>query len=219
MVQRAKVDAAFRLVIVDGVPYIHRYHHVFQTRDVFTIWGILQLLRRHQGRVPDLDLMFNCEDMPVVRTPASGSIPPPPLFRYCKDDSTVDIVFPDWSFWGWPEVNIRPWQTMSRELREESERQPWQHREPYAYWKGNPDVATTRKDLMRCNVQGVRRGQVVVRERKVCDGVWLADALRRNQVSRLCESWAQTGPTLLAYTQERRMSCHQAGRGMGQCPS
>ncbi|KAL8124550.1 hypothetical protein AgCh_012268 [Apium graveolens] len=26
---------------------------------------------------------------------------PPPLVRYCADDSTLDIVFPDWSFWGW----------------------------------------------------------------------------------------------------------------------
>lgn len=25
-------------------------------------------------------------------------------------------------------------------------------REPYAYWKGNPSVAETRQDLMKCNV-------------------------------------------------------------------
>jgi hypothetical protein len=25
-------------------------------------------------------------------------------------------------------------------------------REPYAYWKGNPAVAETRQDLMKCNV-------------------------------------------------------------------
>lgn len=25
-------------------------------------------------------------------------------------------------------------------------------REPYAYWKGNPEVAETRKDLLKCNV-------------------------------------------------------------------
>ncbi|KAJ4954458.1 hypothetical protein NE237_011241 [Protea cynaroides] len=27
----------------------------------------------------------------------------------------------------------------------------WIDREPYAYWKGNPKVAETRKDLMKCN--------------------------------------------------------------------
>ena len=25
----------------------------------------------------------------------------PSLFRYCACDGTLDIVFPDWSFWGW----------------------------------------------------------------------------------------------------------------------
>ena len=26
------------------------------------------------------------------------------------------------------------------------------NREPYAYWKGNPTVAETRQDLLKCNV-------------------------------------------------------------------
>ncbi|XP_020572569.1 O-glucosyltransferase rumi homolog [Phalaenopsis equestris] len=151
MLDLAAPLAAFRLIIVDGHPYIHHYHPVFQTRDLFTIWGILQLLRRYPGQIPDLDLMFNCEDMPVVHAP-NGGRSPPPLFRYCKDDTTLDIVFPDWSFWGWPEVNIRPWNTLAEELNEANERLPWREREPYAYWKGNPDVAGTRGDLMKCNV-------------------------------------------------------------------
>ncbi|KAH0460825.1 hypothetical protein IEQ34_008400 [Dendrobium chrysotoxum] len=94
--------------------------------------------------------MFNCKDTPVVH--AINGHSPPPLFRYCKDDTTLDIVFPDWSFWGWPEVNIRPWEKQTDELREANERLPWRKREPYAYWKGNPDVAGTRGDLMKCNV-------------------------------------------------------------------
>ncbi|KAK8951206.1 hypothetical protein KSP39_PZI004039 [Platanthera zijinensis] len=149
--ESAEIHAAFRIVIINGRAYIRHYHSVFQTRDTFTIWGIIQLLRRYPGRVPDIDLMFNCEDMPVV-LPAVAGTPPPPLFRYCKDDSTVDIVFPDWSFWGWPEVNIRWWGALSEELREANEAQKWSKRKPYAYWKGNPDVAEVRGDLMKCNV-------------------------------------------------------------------
>ena len=102
MVAGAQKFADFRLVILDGRVYMEKYRGAFQTRDVFTLWGILQLLSRYPGRIPDLELMFNCGDMPVV--PYAGrrdSPPPPPLFRYCKDDSTADIVFPDWSFWGW----------------------------------------------------------------------------------------------------------------------
>ncbi|CAD6246273.1 unnamed protein product [Miscanthus lutarioriparius] len=152
-VERGRDRAAFRLVVVDGRAYVETYHRVFQTRDTFTQWGIAQLLARYPGRVPDLDLMFNCEDMPEVRAADFAAAPfhAPPLFRYCKDDSTLDIVFPDWSFWGWPEVNIRPWAPLLEEMAAEMARLPWAEREPYAYWKGNPSVSGERGDLLRCN--------------------------------------------------------------------
>lgn len=153
MVEGARDKANFRLVVVGGRAYLDKYHGAFQTRDVFTLWGFLQLLRQHPGRVPDFDLMFNLDDPPVVRAADRGpGGAPPPLFRYCKDDSTVDIVFPDWSFWGWPEVNIKPWEVLLEELKKGNERIKWKHREPYAYWKGNPWVAPTRQDLIKCNV-------------------------------------------------------------------
>ncbi|WOL06066.1 O-glucosyltransferase [Canna indica] len=155
MVEKAKRTANFRLVVVGGKAYVQRYHQSYQTRDVFTIWGILQLLRRYPGRVPDLDLMFDCVDWPVVRASdyqRRNASTPPPLFRYCGDDSTLDIVFPDWSFWGWPEINIKPWELLRGELKEGNDRVKWRDREPYAYWKGNPAVAITRQDLLKCNV-------------------------------------------------------------------
>ena len=106
MVERAeKMSLAnFRLIIVKGKAYVVTYRGSFQTRDIFTQWAILQLLRRYPGRVPDLDLMFNCGDPPVVlsRTfSGPNATSPPPVFNYCKDENTLDIVFPDWSFWGW----------------------------------------------------------------------------------------------------------------------
>jgi hypothetical protein len=104
MLDRARLTATFRLVVLDGHAYVQRLRPAFQTRDLFTIWGVLQLLRRYPGRVPDLELMFDCVDWPVVRTHlyrGEYARIMPPLFRYCGDDSTLDIVFPDWSFWGW----------------------------------------------------------------------------------------------------------------------
>jgi hypothetical protein len=104
MVERANRTANFRLVIVKGRAYVEKYQRAFQTRDVFTLWGILQLLRRYPGQVPDLELMFDCVDWPVIKTRDSqgpNASDPPPLFRYCGDDDSLDIVFPDWSFWGW----------------------------------------------------------------------------------------------------------------------
>ncbi|PKA53918.1 protein glucosyltransferase [Apostasia shenzhenica] len=103
MVERGRRTANFRLVVLGGRAYLERYRRSFQSRDVFTLWGIVQLLRRYPGRIPDLDLMFDTVDWPVINAAdyrGRDAAPPPPLFRYCGDDSTLDIVFPDWSFWG-----------------------------------------------------------------------------------------------------------------------
>ncbi|KAL5744600.1 hypothetical protein ACOSQ2_027716 [Xanthoceras sorbifolium] len=155
MIERARKTANFRLVVVKGRAYVETFEKAFQTRDVFTLWGVLQLLRRYPGKVPDLEMMFDCVDWPVIKSrdyngPDAPS--PPPLFRYCGDDDTLDLVFPDWSFWGWAEVNIKPWETLLNNLKEGNNRMKWIEREPYAYWKGNPVVAETRQDLLKCNV-------------------------------------------------------------------
>lgn len=104
MVERAKKTADFRLVIVNGRVYIEKYRNSFQTRDVFTWWGILQLLRRYPGRLPDLDLMFHCGDKPTISLSEyqrPNAMAPPPVFHYCGNNWTLGIIFPDWSFWGW----------------------------------------------------------------------------------------------------------------------
>nr|CAB3496883.1 unnamed protein product [Digitaria exilis] len=157
MVDRARATANFRLVVIRGRAYVERIAPAFQTRDLFTIWGILQLLRLYPGRVPDLDLMFDCVDWPVVHADqyeGENATVLPPLFRYCGDNETLDIVFPDWSFWGWPEINIKPWDALQKELSSGNQRVKWMNREPYAYWKGNPDVAAKRQELVKCNVSG-----------------------------------------------------------------
>ena len=105
-VEAGKGVATFRLVVLQGRVYVETYHKSFQTRDVFTIWGIVQLIRVYPGRLPDLDLMFECGDYPVVNkvhyAAGGGSAPIiPPVFHYCGDDISFDIPFPDWSFWGW----------------------------------------------------------------------------------------------------------------------
>ena len=96
--------ATFRLVVLKGRVYVETYQRAYQTRDVFTIWGIVQLIRVYPGKIPDLDLLFECGDFPVVDKAryGGGSAPLiPPLFHYCGDDGSFDIPFPDWSFWGW----------------------------------------------------------------------------------------------------------------------
>jgi len=104
MVETGRHASHFRLVIVNGKVYVHKIRKVFQTRDVFTIWGILQLLRLYPGKIPDLDLMFQCGDKTVVLKKyfeGPEAMSPHPVFHYCGDENSHDIVFPDWSFWGW----------------------------------------------------------------------------------------------------------------------
>ncbi|XP_057980860.1 uncharacterized protein LOC131166379 isoform X4 [Malania oleifera] len=154
VVESAKDGASFRLVIVGGRAYIEKYHDAFQTRDVFTIWGILQLLRLYPGRLPDLDLMFRCGDTQVVKKSdynGSNAKPPPPMFGYCRNDETLTIVFPDWSFWGWPEIHIKPWESLIEELEEGNKKSMWIEREPYAYWKGNIYTNAQRERLLQCH--------------------------------------------------------------------
>ncbi|KAL5981538.1 hypothetical protein ACLOJK_015600 [Asimina triloba] len=155
-VESAMKLATFRLVVLNGSVYVDTYHGAFQTRDVFTQWGILQLLRRYPRRVPDLDLMFACGDPPSVKArdyEGPHAPVPPPLFGYCGNTDTLDLVLPDWSFWeDLPEVNIKSWVPLAEELEEANRRLKWMDREPHAYWKGNPHVAATRQDLLKCNV-------------------------------------------------------------------
>uniref|UniRef100_K3Y6K5 Glycosyl transferase CAP10 domain-containing protein n=1 Tax=Setaria italica TaxID=4555 RepID=K3Y6K5_SETIT len=159
MLRRARLTATFRLVVLGGRAYVQRFRPAFQTRDLFTVWGVLQLLRRYPGRVPDLELMFDTVDWPVVHTHlyrGKYAEVMPPLFRYCGDDRTLDIVFPDWSFWGWPEINIKPWDALQEDLKDGNNRVKWMDREPYAYWKGNPSVSATRQELVKCNVSSTK---------------------------------------------------------------
>ncbi|KAK4763981.1 hypothetical protein SAY87_013419 [Trapa incisa] len=94
----------FRLVVYKGKAYLEQFHRAWQTRGVFTLWGILQLLRLYPGSVPDLEMMFCCEDLPALPK-RNNQVPegaaPSAMFHYCGEESAFDIPFPDWSFWGW----------------------------------------------------------------------------------------------------------------------
>ncbi|TKY63887.1 O-glucosyltransferase 1 [Spatholobus suberectus] len=141
MLEGARRTAHFRVVIVDGRVYVEKYAKAIQTRDVFTLWGILQLMRMYPGRARSSKERFE-----------GPNAAPPPLFRYCSDQWSLDIVFPDWSFWGWAEINIKPWKYVLEDIKNGNKKTKWKDRVPYAYWKGNPYVASTRKNLMHCNV-------------------------------------------------------------------
>uniref|UniRef100_A0A803MQ00 Glycosyl transferase CAP10 domain-containing protein n=1 Tax=Chenopodium quinoa TaxID=63459 RepID=A0A803MQ00_CHEQI len=119
----------------------------------YTFWAILQLLKLYPGRLPDLDLVFQCHDQASIKKDkykGRKAAFAPPQFHYCGDDSTFDIVFPDWSFWGWPDINIKPWIPLEKDFREGNAMKNWTSREPYAFWKGNLHTGPRQK-LGKCN--------------------------------------------------------------------
>ncbi|XP_065879283.1 uncharacterized protein [Euphorbia lathyris] len=147
----AKNFAAFRVVIFKGKLYLDLYYACVQSRMMFTIWGLLQMIERYPGLVPDVDLMFDCMDRPNINRTEHSSFPLP-IFRYCTTKDHFDIPFPDWSFWGWPEINIRPWNEEFPDIKRGSQSQSWSKRKPRAFWKGNPDVMSEiRTELLQCN--------------------------------------------------------------------
>ncbi|KAJ4725584.1 O-glucosyltransferase rumi [Melia azedarach] len=147
----AKKFAAIRVVIVGGRLFVDLYYDCVQSRAMFTIWGILQLIKKYPGMVPDVDMMFDCMDKPSISKTEHTSMPLP-LFRYCTNEDHFDIPFPDWSFWGWPETNLRAWNEEFPEIKHGSQAKFWSEKSPRAYWKGNPDVASPlRVELVKCN--------------------------------------------------------------------
>lgn len=100
--EETKPYAAFRVTIVGGRLYVDLYYDCVQSRMMFTVWGLLQLLKRYPGMIPDVDMMFDCMDRPRINRTEHISRPLP-LFRYCTTAGHFDIPFPDWSFWGWYE--------------------------------------------------------------------------------------------------------------------
>ncbi|XP_027090156.1 protein O-glucosyltransferase 1 [Coffea eugenioides] len=153
--------AAFRILIIGGKLYVDLYYACVQSRAMFTIWSFLQLLRRYPGKIPDVDLMFDCMDKPTINRTEHASMPLP-LFRYCTTPAHFDIPFPDWSFWGWSEINIQPWEEEFRSIKEGSQAHSWRKKSPIAYWKGNPDVASPlRMALLQCNDTEMWRAQIM----------------------------------------------------------
>ncbi|XP_073009738.1 uncharacterized protein [Typha latifolia] len=154
--EAAARHAAMRVIVSGGGTrlFVDLYYACVQSRALFTVWGILQLMRRYPGMIPDVDLVFDCMDRPAINRSdyGEGMTPPPPLFRYCTTKEHWDIPFPDWSFWGWPEINIKPWAEEFRSIKLGAQAVKWKRKTKTAYWKGNPDVdSPIRMALLSCN--------------------------------------------------------------------
>ncbi|CAM6098106.1 unnamed protein product [Calypogeia fissa] len=147
-----KKHAAFTAIILKGTLYIDLYYACFQTRLLYTLWGLLLLLEKYQNKIPDVEFLFNCWDSPKVKINPNLAIP---LFSYCSNHEYYDIPWPDWSFWGWSECQMESWDQEFDKIAMGSKRKDWREKDKKAYWRGNPFVgggrAIFREQLLSCH--------------------------------------------------------------------
>ncbi|CAH8385297.1 unnamed protein product [Eruca vesicaria subsp. sativa] len=78
------------------------------------------------------NVFINAVDWPVVKVAEFAGVnplTPPPLFRYCGNNETLHIVFPDWSYWGWTFIDLEA-DTDTNTCHEVASHQP-RHLYPY----------------------------------------------------------------------------------------
>ncbi|GAQ80428.1 hypothetical protein KFL_000540050 [Klebsormidium nitens] len=129
-----------KIQILNGTLYWRWTGGCSFTRTSFTLWAIMMLLERYPGQVPDVLFNVCCHDDPAVPAEkwANNASAIPPIFSMCSSEDHLDLVWPDWSFWGWPELRIPEWRTKSAQiLGGKGRRTPLGKREPRAFWKGN----------------------------------------------------------------------------------
>lgn len=69
-----------------------------------------------------------------------------------------------------PEINIRPWQEEFPDIKQGAQVVSWKNKNPLAYWKGNPDVASPlRTELLTCN-DSMKWGAEIMRQVE-CNGL------------------------------------------------
>ncbi|KAL8144421.1 hypothetical protein V2J09_017453 [Rumex salicifolius] len=60
-----------------------------------------------------------------------------------------------------PETNVGPWDDEFKDIKKGSQSKKWIMRQPFAYWKGNPYVASPmRMELLKCNDTKQWRAQI-----------------------------------------------------------
>ncbi|KAE8809264.1 lipopolysaccharide-modifying protein [Hordeum vulgare] len=121
--RRDRASASMHVTITRGGTRLHvdLYHACMKSRALFTVWSLWHLMRQYPGRVPDMDLMFDCMDRSAInrtKHTGDGAPPPPPLFRYCTTREHLDI---------------EPWSREFKSIKQGSRRVKWTDRVPTAY--------------------------------------------------------------------------------------
>ncbi|GAQ84495.1 hypothetical protein KFL_001910140 [Klebsormidium nitens] len=153
-IEAALPGAAIHFTIIGGKLYAKEIKPCFPNRARYSTWGLLQLLRYFPGQVPDVDFVFECNDYPQMVRPKNPADPTPVLLNYDNREGKIDVPFPDWTFWGWPDLEIARWRDQSHRIdRAARAGLKWIDREKTAFWKGAAWLNEARKALVRCTAE------------------------------------------------------------------
>lgn len=168
-VEASHKDANYNFQIINGELYVKFVKACWETRKNATIWGMLMLLRRFPGQIPDIDGAFDCHDYPQHQYfPANETEKVPIMFVQSSTKWHRNIMWPDFSFWGRPEVGIRQWDEQRQVITAGADTWTWETADPVAYWKGNVKNGGwvqfsrgLRKEVVSCAQTDPRVGKVV----------------------------------------------------------
>lgn len=160
VITKGHVDAAenrikrsvtsFRAQVIGGRLYVTDIRALWFARQ-FTASAkltLLAVLRNFKGEIPDLDIVVNQGDYPVVLMPKSvehltylyGNGPYPVIFSPTSSSHTLDLMWPDFSFMpplGNHELKTPRWDVARKAVMDAAQHLPWQNKLDFAAWTGN----------------------------------------------------------------------------------
>ncbi|KAK3284861.1 hypothetical protein CYMTET_7512, partial [Cymbomonas tetramitiformis] len=145
----------------------------------YWMWGLLELLERFPGQVPDVDITMQVEDTPkvervvVLKPPKGGpkqhipytlgdmKNPPPIIFSAARNPGTIDLLWPLWTMWGEDIPGTGPktggfhdpaWEGLLPKIIEAGRSTPWTERKhKNAFWRGAARTSGLRDTLIACS--------------------------------------------------------------------
>lgn len=119
-----------RLKIINGQLFVEETFPGFQSRHEAIISVIRATLQRY--KIADVEFLMNTADNHWQQLFNC------PVFIQSKADHCKCILYPDFSFGGWPEIGEPEWEEFKLRMNAVREKFPWNERRAQAYFRGAP---------------------------------------------------------------------------------
>lgn len=102
--------------------------------------GIEYFLKFNLARLPNMEMIINCRDYPQVSKANKHAFP---IFSFSKNNESMDILYPAWSFWaGGPAISLYPtglgrWDRHRRIIVKAAQQYEWQNKSSMGFFRGS----------------------------------------------------------------------------------